>query len=171
MADLSIPGALKAGETEAYARKKVTRDMFFKALIDIHDPERTPHVDLRTLYSLIGETVLRKDEFYEGEEVALLTLDDAKRIVELFDIPRNLINDAIQEVKTMLRREIKSEGELTTVDSISEDIDKMKALTDEELKQIIIVYEGMSKQSKKIQDSVIEQLKPSYEQLLLIDHI
>ena len=71
----------------------------------------------------------------------------------------------------MLRREIKSEGELTTVDSISEDIDKMKALTDEELKQIIIVYEGMSKQSKKIQDSVIEQLKPSYEQLLLVDHI
>ncbi|MCK5044955.1 MAG: hypothetical protein KAS22_00150 [Candidatus Heimdallarchaeota archaeon] len=171
MADLSIPGALKAGETEAYARKKITRDMFFKALIDIHDPERTPHVDLRTLYSLIGETVLRKDEFYEGEDVALLTLDDAKRIVELFDIPRNLINDAIQEVKTMLRREIKSEGELTTVDSISEDIDKMKALTDDELKQIIIVYEGMSKQSKKIQDSVIEQLKPSYEQLLLVDHI
>ncbi len=171
MADLSIPGALKAGETEAYARKKITRDMFFKALIDIHDPERTPHVDLRTLYSLIGETVLRKDEFYEGDDVALLTLDDAKRIVELFDIPRNLINDAIQEVKTMLRREIKSEGELTTVDSISEDIDKMKALTDDELKQIIIVYEGMSKQSKKIQDSVIEQLKPSYEQLLLVDHI
>jgi len=171
MADLSIPGALKAGETEAYARKKVTRDMFFKALIDIHDPERTPHVDLRTLYSLIGETVLRKDEFYFSDDVAMLSLDDAKRIVELFDIPRNLINDAIQEVKTMLRRQIKSEEELTTVKSISEDIDKMKALTDDELKQIILVYEGMTKQPKKIQDAIIEQLKPSYEQLLLVDHI
>ncbi|MHA1211903.1 MAG: hypothetical protein ACTSSH_05520 [Candidatus Heimdallarchaeota archaeon] len=171
MADLSIPGALKAGETEAYARKKVTRDMFFKALIDIHDPERTPHVDLRTLYSLIGEAVLRKDEFYSDDNVALLTLDDAKRLVELFDIPRNLINDAIQEVKAMLRRTIKSEGELTTVESISEDIDKMKAITDEELKQIIIQYEEIAKQPKKVQDTVIEQLKASYEQLLLVDHI
>ncbi len=171
MADLSIPGALKSGETEAYARKKITRDMFFKSLIDIHDPERTPHVDLRTLYSLIGETVLRKDEFYITDDVAMLTLDDAKHIVELFDIPRNLINDAIQEVKTMLRREIKSEGELTTVDSISEDIDKMRALTDEELIQIITRYEGIDKQSKKIQETVIEQLKTSYEQLLLVDHI
>jgi hypothetical protein len=171
MADLSIPSALKSGETEAYARKKVTRDMFFKSLIDIHDPERTPHVDLRTLYSLIGETVLRKDEFYFTEDVALLTLDDAKRITELFDIPRNLINDAMQEVKSMLRRTIKSEGELTTVDSISEDIDKMKALTDEELRTIIIAYEGIEKQAKKVQESVIEQLKPSYEQLLLVDHI
>ncbi|MHA1186432.1 MAG: hypothetical protein ACTSSK_06085 [Candidatus Heimdallarchaeota archaeon] len=171
LADLSIPNALKAGETEAYARKKVTRDMFFKALIDIHDPERTPHVDLRTLYSLIGETVLRKDEFYASDDVSMLTLDDAKRIVELFDIPRNLINDALQEVKTMLRREIKSEGELTTVDTISEDIDKMKALTDAEIQKIIIKYENISKQPKKIQDKVVEQLKPSYEQLLLVDFI
>ena len=171
LADLSIPNSLKAGESEAYARKKVTRDMFFKSLIDIHDPEKTPHVDLRTLYSLIGETVLRKDEFYEGENVAMLTLDDAKRLVELFDIPRNLINDAVQEVKTMLRREIKSEGELTTVDSISEDIDKMRALTDEELVKIIISYENLGKQPKKVQEKAIEQLKPSYEQLLLVDHI
>ncbi|NHJ85311.1 MAG: hypothetical protein FK734_07600 [Asgard group archaeon] len=171
MADLSIPGALKAGESEAYARKKVTRDMFFKSLIDIHDPERTPHVDLRTLYSLIGETVLRKDEFYSDDDVAMLTLDDAKRLVELFDIPRNLINDALQEVKTMLRREIKSGGELTTVESISEDLDKMKAITDEELRVIIIKYEGLEKQNKKIQDIAFEQLKDSYEQLLLVDHI
>ncbi|MFW9922527.1 MAG: hypothetical protein ACFFDW_04465 [Candidatus Thorarchaeota archaeon] len=171
LADLSIPNALKAGETEAYARKKVTRDIFFKALIDIHDPERTPHVDLRTLYSLIGETVLRKDEFFASEDVAMLTLDDAKRIVELFDIPKNLINDALQEVKTMLRREIKSEGQLTTVETISEDIDKMKALTAEELSSIIIKYENMEKQSKKVQEKVIEQLKASYEQLLLVDHI
>ncbi len=171
MADLSIPNALKAGESEAYARKKVTRDMFFKSLIDIHDPERTPHVDLRTLYSLIGETVLRKDEFYIQDDVAMLTLDDAKRLVELFDIPRNLINDSLQEVKAMLRRTIKAEGELTTVESISEDIDKMKALTDEELAQIIITYDGMEKQPKKVQEKVIEQLKASYEQLLLVDHI
>ncbi|NHJ05006.1 MAG: hypothetical protein EAX90_09290 [Candidatus Heimdallarchaeota archaeon] len=171
LADLSIPTALKAGESEAYARKKVTRDMFFKALIDIHDPERTPHVDLRTLYSLIGETVLRKDEFYASDDVAMLTLDDAKRLVELFDIPRNLINDSIQEVKTMLRRDIKSEGKLTTVESISEDIDKMRALTDEELYKIIINYEGLDKQPKKVQDKVVEQLKASYEQLLLVDHI
>ncbi|MHA1629489.1 MAG: hypothetical protein ACTSXO_04205 [Candidatus Heimdallarchaeota archaeon] len=171
MADLSIPNALKSGETEAYARKKVTRDMFFKSLIEIHDPEKTPHVDLRTLYSLIGETVLRKDEFYKQNSVAMLTLDDAKRIVELFDIPRNLINDAMQEVKTMLRRTIKTDEELTTVQSISEDIDKMKALTDEELSKIIIAYEGLEKQPKKIQEAVISQLKPSYEQLLLVDHI
>ncbi|RLI68303.1 hypothetical protein DRO91_09230, partial [Candidatus Heimdallarchaeota archaeon] len=96
---------------------------------------------------------------------------DAKRIVELFDIPRNLINDAMQEVKTMLRRTIKTDEELTTVQSISEDIDKMKALTDEELSKIIIAYEGLEKQPKKIQEAVISQLKPSYEQLLLVDHI
>jgi len=126
---------------------------------------------LRTLYSLIGETVLRKDEFYASDDVTMLTLDDAKRIVELFDIPRNLINDALQEVKTMLRREIKSEGELTTVDTISEDIDKMKALTDDEIRKIIIKYESIDKQPKKIQDKVVEQLKPSYEQLLLVDFI
>jgi hypothetical protein len=71
----------------------------------------------------------------------------------------------------MLRRAIKTKGELTTVDSISEDIDKMKALTDEELSAIIIAYEGIEKQSKKIKEAVIEQLKPSYEQLLLVDHI
>ncbi|MHA1155446.1 MAG: hypothetical protein ACTSQK_05000 [Candidatus Heimdallarchaeota archaeon] len=171
LADLSIPNPLKAGESEAYARKKVTRDMFFKSLIDIHDPEKTPHVDLRTLYSLIGEAVLRKDEFYIEDEIAMLTLDDAKRLVELFDIPRNLINDAVQEVKTMLRREIKSEGELTTVEKISEDIDKMRALTDDELTKIIVKYENLGKQSKKIQEKVIGQLKPSYEQLLLVDHI
>ena len=171
LADLSIPNPLKAGESEAYARKKVTRDMFFKSLIDIHDPEKTPHVDLRTLYSLIGEAVLRKDEFYVEDEVAMLTLDDAKRLVELFDIPRNLINDAVQEVKTMLRREIKSEGELTTVETISEDIDKMRALTDDELTKIIVKYENLGKQAKKVQEKVIGQLKPSYEQLLLVDHI
>ena len=171
LADMSIPNALKAGETEAYARKKVTRDMFFKSLIEIHDPEKTPHVDLRTLYSLIGETVLRKDEFYEGDDVAMLNLEEAKRIAELFDIPRNLINDAMQEVKTFLRREIKSSEKLTTVDSISEDIDKMKALTDEELTNIILEYEKMTKQPKKVQEKVIQQLKASYEQLLLVDHI
>ena len=145
--------------------------MFFKSLIDIHDPEKTPHVDLRTLYSLIGETVLRKDEFFFHEDVAILTLDDAKRIVELFDIPKNLINDAMQEVKTMLRREIKASGELTTVEKISEDIDKMKALSTEELRGIILKYEGMEKQPKKIQEMVVDQLKNSYEQLLLVDHI
>jgi hypothetical protein len=172
MADLSIPNALKEAETEAFARKKVTREMFFKSLIDIHDPEKTPHVDLRTLYSLIGETVLRKDEFYDGkDDVALLTLDDAKRIVELFDVPRNLINDGIQEVKTNLRRSLKTSKELTTVESISEDIDKMRALTDEEIKKIIIVYEGIEKQPKKVQEAVVSQLKDTYEQLLLVDHI
>jgi hypothetical protein len=171
MADLSIPNPLKAGETEAYARKRVTRDMFFKSLIDIHDPEKTPHVDLRTLYSLIGETVLRKDEFYQDDKVAMLTLEDAKRLVELFDVPTNLINDALQEVKTQLRRTIKSSDTLTTVESISEDIDKMKAITDEELQKIIVEYEGIGKQSKKVQSEVIEQLKSSYEQLLLVDHI
>ncbi|MEA2071817.1 MAG: hypothetical protein U9O98_11085, partial [Asgard group archaeon] len=171
LADLSIPNPLKAGETEAYARKKVTRDMFFKSLIEIHDPEKTPHVDLRTLYSLIGETVLRKDEFYEGDGVAILNIDDAKRIAELFDVPKNLINDALQEVKTNLRRELKAGGSLTTVESISEDIDKMKALTDKELKEIIIKYEGFDDQPSKIQDKIVEQLRSGYEQLLLVDHI
>lgn len=171
MADLSIPNALKAKETEAYTRKKVTRDMFFKSLIDIHDPEKTPHVDLRTLYSLIGETVLRKDEFYDGTEIAMLTLEDAKRIVELFDVPKNLINDAIQEVKTSLRRALKAKGSPTTVESISEDIDKMRALTDEEIQEIIVRYENLEKQPKKVKEEVVEQLRDSYEQLLLVDHI
>ena len=164
----SLPGTLKTKGLRSESR--VARNDFYSGLDEIHDPQRNPHIDLRTMNNIIGETVLLQAREKE-EDVNVVTLERIRYIMGAYDIPVSMINDALQQMKIVLRTAIKESEVSISVQDISEDISKMKALSDEELAQLIVKFEGLDKYKENIREVIIEKLKPSYEQLLKVDYI
>ena len=88
-----------------------------------------------------------------------------------YDIPVSMINDAFQQLKIVLRSSIKESDVSISVQDISEDISKMKALSDAELAELVMKFEGLDKYKESIRKQVVEKLQPSYELLLRVDYI
>ena len=91
--------------------------------------------------------------------------------MDAYDIPVSMINDALQQIKIVLRTSIKESEVSISVQDITEDISKMKALSDSELAELVVKFEGLDKYKENIRNKVVEKLKPSYEQLLRVDYI
>ncbi|MHA1686236.1 MAG: hypothetical protein ACTSYD_07465 [Candidatus Heimdallarchaeaceae archaeon] len=165
----SLPETLKTKGLRSESR--MARADFYSGLDEIHDPQRNPHVDLRTMNNIVGETVLLKTIENKDSDVNVVTLEQIRSTLGAYDIPVSMINDALQAIKIRLRTSIKDSDIAISVKDISEDITKMKALSDEELEKLIIEYEGLSKTPKELIPKIIAQVKPSYEQLLRVDYI
>ncbi|MHA2308489.1 MAG: hypothetical protein ACXABJ_04375, partial [Candidatus Heimdallarchaeaceae archaeon] len=153
------------------SESRVARNDFYSGLDEIHDPQRNPHIDLRTMNNIIGETVLLQAREAEKEAVNVVTLERLRETMGAFDIPVSMVNDALQQIKILLRTSIKESEVSISVQDISEDISKMKALSDDELANLVVKFEGLDKFKENIRAIIIEKLKPSYEQLLKVDYI
>ena len=164
----SLPNSLKTKGLRSESR--VERNDFYSGLDEIHDPQRNPHIDLRTMNNIIGETVLLQAR-EAAEEVNVITLEKLRDIMSAYDIPVSMVNDALQQIKILLRTSIKESEVSISVQDISEDISKMKALSDKELADLVVKFEGLDRFKENIRTEIIEKLKPSYEQLLKVDYI
>lgn len=165
----SLPETLKTRGLRSESR--MARNDFYSGLDEIHDPQRNPHIDLRTMNNIIGETVLLQSREAGDTDVNVITLERIRSTMEAYDIPVSMINDALQQIKILLRTSIKESDVSISVQDISEDISKMKALSDDELADLIIKFEGLDRYKEAIRARIVETIKPSYEQLLKVDYI
>ena len=164
----SLPSTLKTKGIRSESR--MARADFYSGLDEIHDPQRNPHIDLRTMNNIIGETVLLQAR-EAVTEANVITLEKLRSTMNAYDIPVSMLNDALQQIKIPLRTSIKESEVSISVQDISEDISKMKALSDNELADLIVKFEGLDKFKDKVRTTIIESLRPSYEQLLRVDYI
>lgn len=164
----SLPSTLKTKGIRSESR--MARADFYSGLDEIHDPQRNPHIDLRTMNNIIGETVLLQAR-EAVTEANVITLEKLRSTMNAYDIPVSMLNDALQQIKILLRTSIKESEVSISVQDISEDISKMKALSDNELADLIVKFEGLNKFKDKVRTTIIESLRPSYEQLLRVDYI
>ncbi|MBY8999407.1 MAG: hypothetical protein KGD64_00670 [Candidatus Heimdallarchaeota archaeon] len=164
----SLPSSLKAKDVRSESR--MARTDFYSGLDEIHDPQRNPHIDLRTMNNIIGETVLLQAREVDTD-INVITLEKLRSTINAYDVPVSMLNDALQQIKILLRTSIKESEVSISVQDISEDISKMKALSDEELADLIVKFEGLDKYKDNVRTEIIESLKSSYEQLLRVDYI
>ena len=164
----SIPPSLKS--TSARSENRVARSDFYNGLDEIHNPQRSPHIDLRTLNNAIGEIVIRSKE-NANEEGIIVTLDTVKESLEIYDISPTLINNGLQAVKLRLRNALRSGETAVNVDDVKEELDKLTSLTDDELKKIIFDFEDLNNKEQSVAQYLFERLKPSYESLLQVAYL
>jgi len=169
LGDNSLPDNLKTKGVRSESR--LARADFYNGLDEIHDPQRNPHIDLRTMNNIIGETVLLQSREDEITDINVITLERIRSTMNAYDVPVSMINDALQQLKIVLRTSIKESDVSISVQDISEDISKMKALSDAELAELVVKFEGLDKYKENIRKQVVEKLKPSYELLLRVDYI
>jgi hypothetical protein len=120
--------------------------------------------------NIIGETVLLQAR-EDVEDVNVITLEKIRNTMSAYDIPVAMVNDTLQQIKILLRTSIKESEVSISVQDISEDISKMKALSDKELSELIIKFEGLEKYKEDVASKIVEKLKASYEQILKVDYI
>ena len=166
VASESIPAGLQADKiVKAESRK--ARNEFYSALEEIHNPQKSPHIDLRTLNNAIGEMVIRTQMEIEGMKV--ITLEHVRKTLENYDIDPRYVNEALQAIKMSIRSHIR-EGKLSiSVEDVTEDLDRLTSLTPEQLDEIIISYEKIEIEDENIKTKLLEILRPSYEQLLSLE--
>ena len=164
----SLPENLKTKGIRSESR--MARTDFYSGLDEIHDPQRNPHIDLRTMNNIIGETVLLQAR-EEDVDINVINLEKLRTTMNAYDVPVSMLNDALQQIKILLRTSIKESEISISVQDISEDISKMKALSDEEMAELIIKFENLEKFKDDVRTKIIEKLIPSYEQLLKVDYI
>ncbi len=166
----SLPASLKRGGIRSESR--VQRLDFYAGLDEIHDPQRNPHIDLRTTSNIVGSVLLNQTKDVVDDSFNIISLGHVRQIINDYDIPVSMINDALQEIKIHLRSNIKESEIAVKAEDISEDISKMKALSDKELSGLIVKYENLERYYKTEEiPAIVENLKSSYEQLLKVDYI
>ena len=165
----SLPESLKTKGIRSESR--MARNDFYSGLDEVHDPQRSPHIDLRTMNNIIGETVLLQIRDDKDSDVSVINLEKIRSTMSAYDVPVSMINDALQQIKIVLRTAIKESEVSINVQDISEDISKMKALSNTELAELIMRFEGLDKFKENIRNQIVEKLRSSYEQLLKVDYI
>ncbi|MHA1911256.1 MAG: hypothetical protein ACTSYA_06130 [Candidatus Kariarchaeaceae archaeon] len=175
VANESIPNALQSDAGGIDDRSLMSRLDFYAALDQIHNPQRNPHLDLRTLNNAIGETVISKfgEDTDEIDQINVITLERVREVLDKYQVPSNLINDALQEIKLSLRSFIRDKGSAISVEEVSKDLERMRALTDEQISDIIIRFEGLNAISDDAEElkAIVKLLLPSYEQLIRVDYL
>jgi len=164
----SIPKSLKV--STARSENRVARSDFYSGLDEIHNPQRSPHIDLRTLNNAIGEIVIRSEESEEYDGI-IVTLDTVKESLEIYDISPTLINNGLQAVKLRLRNAIREGETAVSVDDVSEELDKLTSITESDLRKVIYEFEGLDEKDEDIAEYIFTQLKPSYEALLQVSYL
>lgn len=168
VANESIPKALKM--QSARSENRVARSDFYAGLDEIHNPQRSPHIDLRTLNNAIGEIIIRSKTSEEFDGI-IVTLDSVKEALELYDISPTLINNGLQAVKLKLRNEIREGNTAVSVDEVTEELDKLITLSEKDLKSVVYNFENLDSKEESAAKYIYEKLKPSYEALLQITYL
>lgn len=168
VANESIPQSLKS--LGVRSENRVARSEFYSALDDIHNPQKSPHIDLRTLNNAIGEIVIRSKSSEDFEGI-IITLDSVRSALELYDISPTLINNGLQAIKLNLRNQFREGKTAVNVDEVTEELDKLTSMTEDELKAIVYKYEQLDNKNEDIAEQIFEQLKSSYEALLLVNYL
>ena len=101
----------------------------------------------------------------------IVTLDQVKDALEMYDISPTLINNGLQAIKLKLRNEIREGKTAVNVDEVTEELDKLTTLTEDDLRKIVYSFEGLETKEKSVAEKIFEQLKPSYEALLQINYL
>lgn len=168
VASESIPKSLKTMGVRS--ENRVARSDFYSGLDEIHNPQRSPHIDLRTLNNAVGEIVIRSkaSEDYDG---IVVTLDEVKNGLAIYDISPTLVNNGLQAVKLKLRNMIRKGNTAVNVEEVTEELDQLKNLEEGELKKIIMDYENLGSKEESVANYLIDQLKPSYQALLQISYL
>ncbi len=168
LASESIPNSLKnlTGRSE----DRVARAEFYAGLDEVHNPQRSPYIDLRTLNNAIGEIVIRANED-KTTESNIITLDNVKSTFELYDISPTLVNNALQSLKLSIREHLREGGSAISVEEVTEELDKLTAMTEEQMKELVISYEGIENLPQDAQDEIYGMVKPSYESLLDVAYL
>ncbi len=168
LADKSMPTVLKTNEQGDLLSN--TPDEFYKGLDEIHDPTRSRLIDLRTLYSMIGELVINAIK-NESDGLNLITMDDVRRILGHYTLSSRLVDEVMSEIRNNLKRTLKSEKLGFDLDKISEDVAKMKKISDDILESLIIEYEGIQSLDDTLKNEIVANLKDSYQTALISDII
>ena len=170
VASTSIPKAL-INQKDVVSENRVKRAKFYAALDEIHNPQKTPHVDLRTLSNMIGSSILEMIAKKEGTNVFILSLNDLRISLENYELNSSLLNEGLQKVKGGLREFLRDKNDAIKIEGVKQDIDKMQALSDDKIRELIRDYEGIRKWDEDVQNKIVDGLFPSYEQLLRVDYI
>ena len=168
VASESIPDSLKEDKITKM-ESRIARIDFYAGLDEIHNPQKSPHIDLRTLNNAVGEIVIRTPLDEEGLRV--ITLDKVRETMENYDVNPKFINNALQSLKTNLRSFLREGKDAIKAEEVTEDLDRMAALTEEQLVEVIAQYEGIEKYPPSLKEKLVATLKPMYEQLLRIDYL
>ncbi|MCG3217660.1 MAG: hypothetical protein KAR35_01560 [Candidatus Heimdallarchaeota archaeon] len=175
VANESIPNALQSDKGGIDDKSLMSRLDFYSALDQIHNPQRNPHLDLRTLNNAIGETVISKfgEDTDDIDQINVITLERVREVLDKYQVPSNLVNDALQETKLNLRSFIRDKGSAISVEEVSKDLERMRALTDEQISDIIIRFEDLSNLTEDDEElsAIVKALLPSYEQLIRVDYL
>jgi hypothetical protein len=162
VASESIPKTLKIESVRA--ENRLARADFYTGLDEIHNPQRSPHIDLRTLNNAIGEIVIRS-QATEGEH-NIISLDLVKDTLIQYDISPTLINNGLQAVKQVIRRHIREGKTSISVEEVTEELDKLSSITEKDLMSIVRSFENLEKHDDETFNEIYEVVKPSYESLL-----
>ena len=166
VASESIPAAVKIQDVRS--ENRVARRDFYTGLDEIHNPQRSPHIDLRTLNNAIGEVVIRA--YADEDPNNIITLEMVKTALEQYDISPSFINNGLQAIKQELRNHIR-EGETSiSVEDVTKELEQLSSITDEELRELVISFEGLSNYDKDTVDKIFESVKASYENLLEVSY-
>ena len=166
VASESIPPSVKT--QTARSENKLARSDFYNGLDEIHNPQRSPHIDLRTLNNAIGEIVIRAYS-EKLEEVTFIALEPVQKALSLYEIPQIFINNGLQAIKQKLRNYVRKEKPSITVEDITEELDKLSSITKKELKSIVFGFEGIENYDKTLSEKIFEVVSPSYERLLELE--
>ena len=130
--------------------------------------EQAPTIEQRATMVGWKEGGSKSAEEFEG---IIISLDAVKDSLELYDISPTLINNGLQAIKLKLRNQIREGKTAVNVDDVSEELDKLTSLTEEDLRKVVFEYEQLDTKEKDVADYIFGQLKPSYEALLQINYL
>lgn len=165
VASESIPASLKA--MQARSENRVARADFYTGLDEIHNPQRSPHIDLRTLNNALGEVVIRAHVADTNTIISLQLIEEA---LSLYDISPSLINNGLQAVKLALRNHVREGKTSISVEDVTEELDHLSSITEEDLKEIVRTYEGLENLESEYFDEIFESVRGSYESLLEVSY-
>ena len=168
VASESIPQSVKAQNLRS-ENKSARRD-FYAGLDEIHNPQRSPHIDLRTLNNAIGEVVIRAYLDSDTADDTIITLEDVKSALELYNISSVLMNNGLQSVKSQLRDYLRKGKASIKVEDITEELDMLSEIDDIKLRKIVKEFEGISEYEEEKFEKLYSVVKPTYESLLEISY-
>lgn len=162
VASESIPATVKVQNVRS--ENRLARADFYSGLDEIHNPQRSPHIDLRTLNNAIGEVVIRAHS--DESEHNIISLDVVKETLEQYDISPTLINNGLQAVKLEVRNHIREGKTSISVEEVTEELDKLSSISENDLKGIIRSFENLEKFDDKAFEEIFNVVRASYESLL-----
>ncbi|MHA2276911.1 MAG: hypothetical protein ACXAC2_14155, partial [Candidatus Kariarchaeaceae archaeon] len=101
----------------------------------------------------------------------IVTLDTVREALSMYDISPTLVNNGLQAVKLNLRNAIREGNTAVSVDDVTEEMDKLKSLSEDDLKKIVYEFEHLVEKNSEAADYIYTQLKPSYEALLQVSYM